>query len=158
VRFFTPRSRSSARCVHAPTLLYGNFDGCPSTQGNPRGNSSCRHSFRPALTPSLRVPRTAVATAQPPSAAGSIKENASAIFQFDEGNSRYVVGSPKMISDRPVYCRMACRLVVLGLCTLFLDQSAKAAALANGNWVVEERCGEFKAAKDPAAQKGFNWQ
>jgi hypothetical protein len=63
-----------------------------------------------------------------------------------------------MVSDRPMYRQMACHMVVLGICTLSFDQSAKAASLANGNWVVEERCGEFKAAKDPAAQKGFNWE
>jgi pimeloyl-ACP methyl ester carboxylesterase len=63
-----------------------------------------------------------------------------------------------MILDRPMYCRMACHMVALSICTLSFDPSAKAASLANGNWVVEERCGEFKAAKDPAAQKGFNWQ
>jgi pimeloyl-ACP methyl ester carboxylesterase len=63
-----------------------------------------------------------------------------------------------MVSDRPMYRQVACQLVVLGTCTLSFDQSAKAASSADGHWVVEERCGEFKAAKDPAAQKGFNWE
>jgi pimeloyl-ACP methyl ester carboxylesterase len=63
-----------------------------------------------------------------------------------------------MILDRPTYCRIACQIFVLSIWTLSFDQSATAASLANGNWVVEESCGEFKAAKDPAAQKGFTWQ
>jgi pimeloyl-ACP methyl ester carboxylesterase len=62
-----------------------------------------------------------------------------------------------MVLDRPMYCQVACHMIVLGICSLSFDQSAKAASLADGHWVVEERCGEFKAAKDPAAQKGFDW-
>jgi hypothetical protein len=63
-----------------------------------------------------------------------------------------------MILGRAINCRMACRMVVLGICALSFNQSAKAASLTNGHWIVEERCGEFKAAKDPAAQKGFDWE
>src|SRR5579871_4662858 len=57
-------------------------------------------------------------------------------------------------------CR-ALQLSAMGLAGLFagsISNPSYAATLSDGTWIVEEACGENKAAKDAEARKPFSWE
>jgi pimeloyl-ACP methyl ester carboxylesterase len=59
---------------------------------------------------------------------------------------------------RPALCSLAVGSAVFGLDACVFGHPTHAASLADGTWVVEEKCGEYSAARDPNQRRGFERQ